>query len=196
VYQRTRVIIAGADRGFRVALKEVLRHAGYVVAGETGDGRSLLQQVFQHEPELVVMEESLPGCEGMDVAGVIEEHRVAPVVLVVRAGRRSIPELLRSPGIYGVLTRPLEEEMVVPVLEAALVSFNRIVALEKKLAELHRTLETRKMVERAKGLLMEKYAMGESEAYRYLQKLSMDRCQSLARVAKEVVDSLGGRIKK
>ncbi|OAT79975.1 ANTAR domain-containing response regulator [Desulfotomaculum copahuensis] len=191
MYQRTRVIIAGAGKGFRLTLKEVLRHAGYAVAGEAGEGRGLLQLVFQHEPDLVLMEDRLPGCEGMDVAGIIEEHRVAPVVLVVDAGRCSIPELMRSPGIYGVLVRPLQEEMLTPVLEAALVSFNRIMELEKRLAELRKTLENRKLIARAKGLLMERHGLSEKEAYRYLQKISMDRCQSLARVAYELLNSPG-----
>ncbi len=187
---RTRIIVADSDKDFRSRLKEILRHAGYMVIGETQDGRSLLQMVFQTTPELVILEYRLPGSEGIDVAGIIEEHHVAPVVLTADIHQQNVAELVRSPGVYGVLPRPLQEEMVVPTIEMALASFERNMRLEKEISGLRRTLEERKLTERAKGLLMERKGMTERQAYKYLQKMSMDRCVPLARVAREIIMAL------
>ncbi|SHJ47054.1 ANTAR domain-containing response regulator [Desulfofundulus thermosubterraneus] len=187
---RTRIVVAESDRDFRVRLKEILRHAGYMVIGETQDGRSLLQIVFQTTPELVILEYRLPGSEGIDVAGIIEEHHVAPVVLTADLHQQNVAELVRSPGVYGVLPRPLQEEMVVPTIEMALASFERTMRLEKEIRGLRKALEERKLTERAKGLLMERKGMTERQAYKYLQKLSMNRCVPLARVAREVIMAL------
>lgn len=187
---RARVVVGESDRFFKERLKDVLRRAGYTVIGEAGNGRLLLQVVFQTSPDLVIMEHQLPGSEGMGLAGIIEEHRVAPVVLTADLQQASVAELVRSPGVYGVLPRPLQEEMVVPVIELALAFFERAVLLEKEIGALRRTLEERKLVEKAKGLLMERLGLKEREAYRYLQKKSMDRCLPLAKVAREVLEEL------
>lgn len=184
---RTRIIIAHSDKDFSRRLKEILRHAGYMVVGETQDGRSLLQMVFQTTPDLVVLEDLLPGSEGMDVAGIIEEQRVAPVVLVANVQQQNLAELARSPGVYGVLPRPLQEEKVVPTIEMALAAFERVMRLEKEVGTLRKALEERKLVERAKGLLIKRKGLREREAYKYLQKMSMDRCLSIVRVAREVI---------
>ncbi|AEG14143.1 response regulator receiver and ANTAR domain protein [Desulfofundulus kuznetsovii DSM 6115] len=187
---RTRIVVAESDRDFRARLKEILRHAGYMVIGETQDGRSLLQMVFQTTPELVILEYRLPGSEGIDVAGIIEEHHVAPVVLTADLHQQNVAELVRSPGVYGVLPRPLQEEMVVPTIEMAMSSFERTMRLEKEIRGLRKTLEERKLTERAKGLLMERKGMTERQAYKYLQKMSMNRCVPLARVAREIIMAL------
>lgn len=187
---RTRIVVAESDRDFRARLKEILRHAGYMVIGETQDGRSLLQIVFQTTPELVILEYRLPGSEGIDVAGIIEEHHVAPVLLTADLHQQNVAELVRSPGVYGVLPRPLQEEMVVPTIEMALASFERTMRLEKEIRGLRKTLEERKLTERAKGLLMERKGMTERQAYKYLQKMSMNRCVPLARVALEIIMAL------
>ncbi|MCS5695617.1 ANTAR domain-containing protein [Desulfofundulus thermocisternus] len=187
---RIRVVVGESDRDFRARLKETLRHAGYMVIGETQDSRSLLQLVFQTTPELVILEYRLPGSEGMDVAGIIEEHHVAPVLLTADLHQYNVAELVRLPGIYGVLSRPLQEEMVVPAVETALASFERIVRLEKEVTSLRKTLEERKLTERAKGLLMERKGMTERQAHKYLQKLSMDRCIPISRLAREIIRTL------
>lgn len=184
---KARVVVGESDRSFKDQLKDVLRRAGYVVIGEAGSGRLLLQVVLQTSPDLVIMEHQLPGSEGMGLAGIIEEHRVAPVVLTADLQQANVAELVRSPGVYGVLPRPLQEDMVVPVIELALALFERVVQLEKEVSALRRSLEERKLVEKAKGLLMEKLGMTEREAYRYLQKKSMDHCVPLVKVAREVM---------
>lgn len=187
---RARVIIADKEKDFRHNLKEILRYNGYLVVGEAEEAQGLLQQAFQLSPDLIIIARDLPGNEGMYAVGIIEEHRLAPVVIVGFPGE-DMMEVARLPGVYGVLTKPLQEEMVVPVLEMATAFFERMTRLEKEAKTLRRTLEERRLVERAKSLLVEKRGMTEKEAHRYLQKLSMDRCVPVGRVAKEIILKLG-----
>lgn len=189
----TRVVIAHSDVNFRRKLKDALRLAGYTLIREAGEGKSALQIVFQTEPDLVILEEQIPGGEGIDLAEIIGEHQVAPVVLAVQINQPGLVELARKNGVYGLLTHPLQETNIIPVLEAALANFERVIGLQKEVKELRRQLEMRKLVEQAKGLLMEKRGLSEKEAYKYLQKMSMDRCLPMAKVARQVILSLQDR---
>ncbi len=189
----TRVVIAHSDVNFRRKLKDALRLAGYTLIREAGEGKSALQIVFQTEPDLVILEEQIPGGEGIDLAEIIGEHQVAPVVLAVQINQPGLEELARKNGVYGLLTHPLQETNIIPVLEAALANFERVIGLQKEVKELRRQLEMRKLVEQAKGLLMEKRGLSEKEAYKYLQKMSMDRCLPMAKVARQVILSLQDR---
>ncbi|HAP93711.1 MAG TPA: response regulator [Desulfotomaculum sp.] len=188
----TRVVVADSDLSFRRKLKDILNHAGYLVTGEPARGKETLQMVFQIEPDLVVLESRLPGSEGIDVAGIIGEHMVAPVVLTVDGRRQDLGELVRKTGVYGILAKPLQEMSVLPVLETAIVCFEQVVKLQKQVNELRKKLEARRLVEQAKGLLMESKGLTEQQAYKYLQRLSMDQCLPIAKVARQVVLSLQG----
>jgi response regulator NasT len=186
----SRVVIADSDPHSRRKLRDFLRHAGCTLIKEAGEGKSALQAVFQTEPDIVLLEDRIPGSEGMDVAEIIGEHRVAPVVLLTDADPGDTENLAKKTGVYGILTKPLQEASILPVLETALSNFERVTALQREIKELRRQLETRKLVEKAKGLLMEKRGLKEEEAYRFLQKLSMDRCAPLEKVARQVIESL------
>ena len=188
----TRVVIADSDLSFRRKLKDILNHAGYLVTGEPARGKETLQMVFQIEPDLVILESRLPGSEGIDVAGIIGEHMVAPVVLTVDGRQQDLGELVRKTGVYGILAKPLQEMSVLPVLETAIVCFEQVVKLQKQVNELRKKLEARRLVEQAKGLLMESKGLTEQQAYKYLQRLSMDQCLPIAKVARQVVLSLQG----
>ncbi len=183
----TRIVIADTDAVYRRSLKEVFRHVDYLVVGEATDARVLLQMIFQANPHVVVMDPYIPGSEGIDLAGIIDEHRVAPVVAIVSQTRSEIEDFARLPGVYGVLLKPLHKGMVQPVIETALANFERAVKLEKELKEVRQELENRKLVERAKGILMERKKMTEREAYKHLQKISMDKCVTLVRVARDLI---------
>jgi response regulator NasT len=191
-----RVVIADSDLNFRRKIKDILRHMGYMVIGEAGDGKNALQVIFQVEPEIVILEEKIPGSEGIDIAEIVGEHQVAPVVLTVEINPRGVEELARKTGVYGILTKPLQETNILPVLETALANFERVTRLQKEASDLRRQLETRKLVEQAKGLLIEKEGISEQEAYKYLQKISMDKCLPMAKVARQVIFSLKNGHKK
>ncbi|MCL6477673.1 MAG: ANTAR domain-containing protein [Peptococcaceae bacterium] len=182
-----RIVIADKDAAYRQSLKEEFRLADYLVVGEASDARTALQIIFQAEPHVVVMDPYIPGGEGIELTGIIDDHRVAPVVAVVSQVRGEVEDFARLPGVYGLLMKPLQSESVRPVIESALVNFNRAMKLEKELKDLRRELENRKIIEIAKGLLMERKKLTEKDAYKYLQKVSMDRCVPLDRVARSVI---------
>ncbi len=183
----TRIVIADADAAYRRHLKETLRHADYLVVGEVADARSALQVIFQAEPRVVVVDPHISGGEGIDLTGIIDEHRVAPMVAIMPHTNGEIEDFARLPGVYGILLKPLQTWMVQPVIESALANFDRAMKMEKELNDLRQELANRKIIEMAKGLLMEKKKVPEREAYKYLQRISMDRCVPLVRVARNVI---------
>lgn len=183
-----RIVIADADAGFRKNLKEVLVHAGYLVTGEVGDGRSALKVIFQTEPDLVIMDAKLPGAEGLEIARIIEEHRAAPVILLTASHERELLEEAKASWIFAYLVKPVSDEQLFPAIEIAVANFRKFIKLEEDNKRLKQALEERKLVEKAKGLVMEANGLNEKEAYKYLQKLSMDNCVPIARVARQMID--------
>lgn len=184
----TRIVIADADAAFRKKLKDTLIHAGYLVVGEVGDGRGALKVIFQTEPDLVIMDAKLPGAEGLGIVRIIEEHRVAPVILLSASHERDLLEEAKASWIFAFLVKPLSEAHLFPAIELSLANFKKFIRLEEENKKLKKALESRKFVEKAKGLLMEAKGFSEQEAYKYLQKLSMDKCLPIAGVARQIIN--------
>ncbi|RJQ24726.1 MAG: ANTAR domain-containing protein [Peptococcaceae bacterium] len=189
----TRVVVADADVVFRKKLKEILSQAGYLVVGEVGDGRSALKVVFQNEPDLVIMDSQLPGLRSLEVAGIIEEHRAAPVILLASEHELEVLDEDGASRILGYLVKPVCETSLIPVLEIAIANFRKMLKLEQENKKLKETLEARRVVEKAKGILMRGKNLSEEDAYRHLRKQSMDRCIPMARVAKELIAKAEGK---
>lgn len=183
----TRIVIADGDNIFRKTLKEVFRHADYMVVGEAFEARGALQVIFQQEPNVVVLDPHLPGTENMNVTEIIDEHRVAPVIMAVSHSLGEIGDYAWMPGVYGVLLKPVQDVTVQPVIEIALANFDRAMRLAGEVTQLRKELETRKLVEQAKGLLMEKKALTEKEAFKYIQKLSMDKSLPMVKIANNII---------
>jgi len=182
-----RIVIADADVNFRKKLKEILNLAGYLVVGEVSEGRSALKVVFQTDPDLVIMDTMLPGAEGLGIIRIIEEHRVAPVILLAGSRGQDILEEAKASWIFAFLVKPVNEAHLLPTIEIAIANFRKFIKLEEENKKLKQALEERKLVEKAKGLVMEARALSEKEAYKYLQKLSMDNCLPIARVARKII---------
>ncbi len=183
----TRIVIADSDASYRRSLKELFRQADYLVVGEAAETTSALQVIFQTEPEIVVMDPYLPGGEGIDLTSIIDEHRVAPVIAIASSEYGKVEEIARLPGVYGVILKPLVAGAVQPVIESALVNFDRLMRSEKELLSLRKEMENRKIIEKAKGLLVEKKQLSEKDAYKTMQKISMDKCVPMVRVAKTII---------
>ncbi|KJS15992.1 MAG: response regulator receiver protein [Peptococcaceae bacterium BRH_c4b] len=183
----TRIVIADGDVIFRRTLKEVFRHADYMVVGEAVEARGALQLIFQQEPNVVVLDPHLPGTENMNVTEIIDEHRVAPVIMAVSHSLGEIEDYAWMPGVYGVMLKPVQDVTIQPVIEIALANFDRAMRLAGEIEQLRKELETRKLVEKAKGLLMEKKALTEKEAFKYIQRLSMDKSLPMLRIAKNII---------
>lgn len=186
-----RIVIADSDKSFRHSLKNILRQLDYLVAGEAAEATSALEIIFQAEPEVIVMDPYITGREGIDLTSIIDEHKVAPIVAVASYAYREIEEYAGLPGVYGVLTKPLVAGAVQPVIESAIAVFNRLLKCEKELSCLRKELENRKVIERAKGILMERKNLSEKDAYKTMQKISMDKCVSLAKVAESIILRFG-----
>lgn len=184
----TRIVIADADAAFRKKLKDTLIYAGYLVIGEVGDGRSALKVIFQTEPDLIIMDAKLPGAEGLGIVRIIEEHRAAPVILLSASHERDLLEEAKGSWIFAFLVKPLNEAQLFPAIELSLANYKRFLRLEEENKKLKRALESRKLIEKAKGLVMEAKGLREQEAYKYLQKLSMDNCMPIAGVARQIIN--------
>ena len=186
----TRIVIADSDRTFLKKLKDNLMHVGYLVVGEVYDAKSALQVIFQTEPDLIIMDANIPGCEGLEIARIIEEHRVAPVLLLTAYSQRELIEEAKHSWVFGYLLKPINQDNLFPAIEIAIANFKRFLKLESENKELKKLLEEKKLVDKAKGLLMEKKGLTEKEAHQYIQKVSMDKGVAVARVAKKVISLL------
>ncbi|SFR07347.1 ANTAR domain-containing response regulator [Desulfoscipio geothermicus] len=185
----TRIMLANADKVLHQQLMEILQRSGYVVVAEPADAKAALQEALKYEPDVIVVDDNLPGGSLM-FAGYIREHNLAPVVLITSYSEKDMMEISRVPGIFGIITKPVHESYVLPVVEVAINAFNNILSLEREIKKYKQELENRKLLERAKGLLMDRRSMSESEAFRYMQKISMDKCIPITKVAKNIIVKL------
>lgn len=189
---RTRILVATADEAVARDLKDMLTKLGYLVVARTRTTRETLRTAFEIHPDLAFIDVQLPDYGGLGVLHILDEHRIMPVVILAR-DETDVLQHLVSVWVFGYLFLPCTEAEVRVAAEVALANFRRVTGLEQENRKLKKQLETRKVVERAKGLLMEKENLTESEAYKHLQKLSMNRSLPLARVAREIIEQFEGR---
>ncbi|MCX6032939.1 MAG: response regulator [Chloroflexi bacterium] len=185
--ERTRVIIADDESLIRMDLREMLTNLGYLVVGEVADGRSAVNQTRELRPDVVVMDIKMPDMDGIEAAKVLTEERLAPVVLLSAYSQRDLVERARQAGVVAYLVKPYREEDLTPAIEVALARFREFRDLEKQVADLQSALETRKLVDRAKGILMDKQGLTEADSFRKIQKMSMDTRKSMREVAEAII---------
>ena len=183
----TRIVIAEDEAIPRMDLREMLVNLGYLVVGEAVDGVSAVQLARELRPDLVVMDIKMPEMDGIAAARVLTEERVAPVLLVTAYSYRELIEGVKDAGVLAYVAKPFGEGQLVPAIEVALARFREFRALEKELGDTRAALETRKLVERAKGVLMDRHGLKEDEAFRRIQKLSMDTRKSMREVAEAIL---------
>jgi response regulator NasT len=188
-----RVLIAEDEALIRLDLKEMLEEEGYEVVGEAGDGETAVSMAEQLRPDLVILDVKMPVMDGIAAAERIAGARVAPVVILTAFSQRELVERARVAGAMAYLVKPFQKKDLLPTIEMAASRFAEIVALENEVSDLADRLETRKLVERAKGVLMEKQGMTEPEAFRWIQRTAMDRRTSMKMVATAVLEGLTGR---
>jgi response regulator NasT len=184
---KRRVIIADDESLIRLDIKEMLTTLGYLVVGEAGDGVSAVNLARELRPDLVIMDIKMPGMDGIAAAKVLTEEKVAPVLLLTAFSQQDLVERAREAGVVGYIVKPFREAELVPAIEIALARFQEFQALEKETADLKETLETRKLVDRAKGLLMDTQGLTEAEAFRKIQKMSMNTRKPMKEIAEAVL---------
>jgi two-component system, response regulator PdtaR len=185
-----RVLVAEDEALIRLDLAEMLREEGYEVVGEAGDGQEAVELAERLNPDLVIMDVKMPRRDGIDAASEIASKRIAPIVVLTAFSQRELVERARDAGAMAYLVKPFSITDLIPAIELAVSRFSEISALENEVASLSDRLETRKLVERAKGLLQSKHQMTEPEAFKWIQRAAMDRRTTMKRVAEVVLETL------
>ena len=186
-----RVVVAEDEALIRLDLVEMLGEEGYEVVGQAGDGEEAVRLAEELRPDVVMLDVKMPVLDGISAAERIAGARIAPVVMLTAFSQRELVERARDAGAMAYLVKPFTQGDLVPAIELAVSRHAEITTLEAEVADLGERLETRKRVERAKSLLQEKYALSESEAFRWLQKSAMDRRLSMREVADVVIREVG-----
>ncbi len=183
----TRIIVAEDDTVIRMDLKEELQRQGYLVIGDVGDGLSAVNLARELRPDLVIMDIRMPEMDGISAAEILTRERLAPVVLLTAFSDEELIERARGAGVVHYVTKPWRQSDLKPAIEIALSRFQEFKQLESQVKTLEDQLSTRKLVERAKGVLMDKYKLSEQDAFRRIQKLSMNNRKSMKEVAEAIL---------
>ncbi|OZC75835.1 response regulator [Rhodococcus sp. 06-462-5] len=186
-----RVVVAEDESLIRLDLVEMLREEGYDVVGEAADGQQAVELAVELRPDLVIMDVKMPRRDGIDAASEIAEKRIAPVVILTAFSQRELVEKARDAGAMAYLVKPFTKADLMPAVELAASRFGEISALESEIVDLQDRLETRKLIEKAKGILMESQSLTEPQAFKWIQRAAMDRRTTMKAVAEVVIDTLG-----
>jgi AmiR/NasT family two-component response regulator len=186
-----RVVVAEDEAVIRLDIVEMLREVGYDVVGEAADGESAIRLAEELRPDLVVMDIKMPILDGISAAERIARARIAPVVLLTAFSQKELVERARDAGAMAYVVKPFTSADLVPALEIALSRHAEISSLESEISDLTERFETRKLVERAKSLLQTSMGLSEPEAFRWIQKTSMDRRLTMREVAETVLKQIG-----
>ena len=181
------MLVAEDEALIRMDLVEMLEEEGYAVVGQAADGASAVRLAGELRPDLVLLDVKMPVLDGLSAAEQIVGARIAPVVILTAFSQRDLVERAREAGVMAYLVKPFQKKDLLPAIEMAVSRFTELVTLEREVGDLTGRLEARKLVDRAKGVLQGR-GMSEPEAFRYLQRRSMDTRRSMRAVAQEVLD--------
>jgi response regulator NasT len=184
-----RVVVAEDESLIRMDIVETLKDHGFEVVGEAGDGVRAVELATELKPDLIVMDIKMPNLDGLSAAEKITELKI-PVVLLTAFSQQELVTRAAEVGAMAFLVKPFTPQDLMPAIEIALSRHQQLIALESEVSDLAERLETRKLVERAKSVLSEKMKLTEPEAFRWIQKASMDRRLSMADVSRTVLDQL------
>jgi response regulator NasT len=185
--ERVRVVIADDESIICMDLREMLGNLGYLVVGEAGDGRSAVNLARELKPDVVLMDIKMPDMDGIEAARVLTGERIAPVVLLTAFSQKDLVERAKDAGVVGYLVKPIQEADLAPAIEIALSRFREFQELEREVDDLQEQLETRKLVDRAKGILMDAQGLSEAAAFRRIQKMSMNTRKAMKEIAQAII---------
>ena len=186
-----RALVVEDEALIRLDIVETLTDAGIDVVGEASNGEEAIEKAKELEPDVVVMDVKMPGMDGITAAEQILANRTCAVVMLTAFSQSELVERARDAGAMAYVVKPFTPADLIPAVEIAVSRFQEIVSLESEVANLTEQFETRKQVDRAKGLLMSKMGLTEPEAFRWIQKTSMDRRLTMKEVADAVIDQVG-----
>jgi len=187
--KKMRVLIADDEVLIRMDLREILIDAGHEVVAEAANGEEAVKLARELKPDFIIMDVKMPVMTGLAAAKIIDEESIAPVLLLTAYSQQDIVDEARDAGVIAYLVKPIREEQLFPAMEIAVSRFAELQELNSELDKLQETLETRKVVEKAKGILMAAHGMNEQEAYRKMQQFSMAKRISLKALAESIISA-------
>ncbi len=182
-----RVLIAEDEALIRLDLKEMLEEEGYAIVAEVGDGQQAVDQAKDLRPDLVILDIQMPVLDGLSAAEQIASARIAPVIVLTAFSQRELVERARDAGAMAYLVKPFSKNDLVPAIEVALGRFVEMSALDGEVRTLEERLETRKVIEQAKGRLMAQQGITEAEAFRWIQRTAMNQRTSMKALAETIL---------
>lgn len=185
--KQIRLVIADDESLIRMNLKETLVGLGYLVVGEAGDGVSVINLARELHPDLVLMDIKMPKLDGIQAAKILTQEKIAPVLLLTAYSDRELVERARDAGVVNYIVKPFREAELLPAIEIALARYQEFLEMDSEVVDLKETLETRKIVERAKGILMDGQGLKEAEAFRKIQQLSMNTRKPMKEIAQAII---------
>lgn len=185
--QKLRIVLADDEALIRLDLREMLMEAGHEIVGEAADGQEAVRLAQELRPDIVIMDVKMPVMDGLAAAKQITEAEIAPVLLLTAYSQQDIVARATEAGVIAYLVKPVREQQLFPAVEVAVSRFRAWQELGRELDELKESLATRKLVDRAKGILMAAHHMTEQEAYRKMQQFSMAKRISLKKLAEEII---------
>jgi len=184
-----RIVIADDEAVIRLGLRAMLEDQGYQVVGEAADGRRLLDLVGKLRPDLVFLDIKMPGMDGVQAARALLRERAVPVIILTAYADRDFVERAREAGVLAYLVKPVRESDLRPAVEMAMGRFREITLLRREVGDLEETLRTRKLIERAKGILMRREGLGEAEAFTRIQRAARESRKTMGEVADAIIRS-------
>jgi response regulator NasT len=184
----TRIVIAEDEAIIRLDLRETLEEEGYVVVADTGRGDDAIELVRQHRPDVAIFDIKMPGVDGLDAARVVSAEKLCPVVMLTAFSQREVIEQARDAGALAYLVKPFQKTDLVPAIELAIGRFREMMTLSGERDALGEQLELRKLLDRAKGLLIDKYSMTEQSAFAFIQKNAMSSRAKMVDVANQILN--------
>ena len=183
----TRIVIAEDEAIIRLDLRETLEEEGYIVVADTGRGDEAIDLVRQHRPDVAIFDIKMPGLDGLDAARVVSAEKLCPVVMLTAFSQREVIEQARDAGALAYLVKPFQKTDLVPAIELAIGRFREMMTLSGERDALGEQLELRKLLDRAKGLLIDKYSMTEQSAFDFIQKNAMTTRAKMVDVANQIL---------
>jgi two-component system, response regulator PdtaR len=183
-----RVVIAEDEAIIRMDLRETLEEEGYVVVGETGRGDQAVELVRELQPDLAILDVKMPGIDGLEAAGIITAEKLCGVLILTAFSQREVIEQARDAGALAYLVKPFQKSDLIPAIEVAIGRFRELRNLTGEIDALGEQLEARKLIDRAKGLLMDECGIKESEAFTFIQRTAMSERTRMREVAERILD--------
>jgi response regulator NasT len=185
--KKLRIMLVDDESIIRLDLREMLKEHGHEIVGEASDGQMAIDLASQLAPDLILMDIKMPTMDGLEAVRRINQNRRIPTIMLTAYSQPELVEQAVELGVFAFLVKPIKEHDILPTIEVVLARAEEMQTLEKEVGSLKETLETRKLVEKAKGILMESYGLSEAAAFRRIQKLSMDKRKPLKEIADAII---------